>query len=225
MKILIIEDEPEMKKLIKQFLQDESYVVEEANNFWEGMDKITSFDYDCVLLDIMLPDGNGLELIRELKKLKKVDSIIIISAKNSLDDKVEGLELGADDYLTKPFHLAELNARIKTVIRRRKMEGQRFLELENVKIHLEERSVFIDKATLELNRKEFDILVFLVLNKNKIARKSAIAENIWGDYIDQANDFDFIYSQIKNLRKKLRDHSALIDIESVYGLGYKLIVK
>ena len=120
MKILIIEDEPEMKKLIKQFLQDESYVVEEANNFWEGMDKITSFDYDCVLLDIMLPDGNGLELIRELKKLKKVDSIIIISAKNSLDDKVEGLELGADDYLTKPFHLAELNARIKTVIRRRK---------------------------------------------------------------------------------------------------------
>ena len=225
MKILIIEDEPEMKKLIKQFLQDENYVVEEADNFRSGLDKITSFDYDCVLLDVMLPGGNGLELLRELKNTNKADSVIIISAKDSLDDKVEGLELGADDYLTKPFHLAELNARIKTVIRRRKMEGRRFLEVENVKINLEERSVFVDELPLELNRKEFDILVFLVLNKNKIARKSAIAENIWGDYIDQANDFDFIYSQIKNLRKKLRDNSALIDIESVYGLGYKLVVK
>ena len=225
MKILIIEDEPEMKKLIKQFLQDENYVVEEADNFRSGLDKITSFDYDCVLLDVMLPGGNGLELLRELKNTNKADSVIIISAKDSLDDKVEGLELGADDYLTKPFHLAELNARIKTVIRRRKMDGRRFLEVENVKINLEERSVFVDELPLELNRKEFDILVFLVLNKNKIARKSAIAENIWGDYIDQANDFDFIYSQIKNLRKKLRDNSALIDIESVYGLGYKLVVK
>ncbi|WP_114781702.1 response regulator transcription factor [Botryobacter ruber] len=225
MKILIIEDEPEMRRLIKQFLQEENYVVEEAADFRTGMDKIISFDYDCVLLDIMLPDGNGLELLRKLKSLERADSVIILSAKDSLDDKVEGLELGADDYLTKPFHLAELNARIKSVIRRRKMDGRKFLVLENVQINLEERSVTVAEAPMELNRKEFDILVFLVLNKNKIARKSAIAENIWGDYIDQANDFDFIYSQIKNLRKKLRDHHAQIDIDTVYGLGYKLVVK
>ena len=225
MKILVIEDEPEMKGLIKQFLEDENYVVEEAENFRSGMDKIISYDYDCIILDIMLPDGNGLELLQELKNLDKADSVIIISAKDSLDDKIKGLDLGADDYLTKPFHITELNARIKSVIRRKKSGGRRLLELENVKINIEERSVLVNDKSMDLNRKEFDILVFLVVNKNRIASKSAIAENIWGDYIDQANDFDFIYSQIKNLRKKLRNHKAKIDINAVYGMGYKLIYK
>ena len=225
MKILVIEDEPEMKGLIKQFLEDENYVVEEAGNFRTGMDKIISYDYDCIILDIMLPDGNGLELLQELKNLDKADSVIIISAKDSLDDKIKGLDLGADDYLTKPFHITELNARIKSVIRRKKSGGRRLLELENVKINIEERSVLVNDRSMDLNRKEFDILVFLVVNKNRIASKSAIAENIWGDYIDQANDFDFIYSQIKNLRKKLRNHKAKIDINAVYGMGYKLIYK
>ena len=225
MKILVIEDEPEMKGLIKQFLEDENYVVEEADNFRTGMDKIISYDYDCIILDIMLPDGNGLELLQELKNLDKADSVIIISAKDSLDDKIKGLDLGADDYLTKPFHITELNARIKSVIRRKKSGGRRLLELENVKINIEERSVLVNDKSMDLNRKEFDILVFLVVNKNRIASKSAIAENIWGDYIDQANDFDFIYSQIKNLRKKLRNHKAKIDINAVYGMGYKLIYK
>jgi DNA-binding response OmpR family regulator len=225
MKILVIEDEPEMKGLIKQFLEDENYVVEVADNYSSGIDKIISYDYDCILLDIMLPDGNGLELLQELKNLDKADSVIIISAKDSLDDKIKGLDLGADDYLTKPFHIAELNARIKSVIRRKKSDGRKLLELENVKIDLEARMVLVDNKSLELNRKEFDILVFLGMNKNRIASKSAIAENIWGDYIDQANDFDFIYSQIKNLRKKLRLHGARIDINAVYGMGYKLIYK
>ena len=223
MKILVIEDEPEMKGLIKQFLEGENYVVEEADNYSSGMDKIISYDYDCILLDIMLPDGNGLELLQELKNLDKADSVIIISAKDSLDDKIKGLDIGADDYLTKPFHLAELNARIKSVIRRKKSNGRRLLELENVKINIEERSVLVNDKSMDLNRKEFDILVFLVINKNRIASKSAIAENIWGDYIDQANDFDFIYSQIKNLRKKLRNHMAKIDINAVYGIGYKIV--
>jgi DNA-binding response OmpR family regulator len=223
MKILIIEDEPEMKGLIKQFLEDENYVVEEADNFNSGMDKIASYDYDCIILDIMLPDGNGLELLRELKNMDKADSVIIISAKDSLDDKIKGLDLGADDYLTKPFHIAELNARIKSVIRRKKSEGRKLLEMENVRINIEERLVMVGNKSMELNRKEFDILVFLIMNKNRIASKSAIAENIWGDYIDQANDFDFIYSQIKNLRKKLHYHKAKIDIIAVYGMGYKII--
>ena len=225
MKILVIEDEPEMKGLIKQFLEDENYVVEVASDFHTGLDKIVSHDYDCILLDIMLPDGNGLELLQELKNLDKADSVIIISAKDSLDDKIKGLDLGADDYLTKPFHIAELNARIKSVIRRKKTDGRRLLELENVTINLEERLVLVDNQSMDLNRKEFDILVFFVTNKLRVVSKSAIAENIWGDYIDQSNDFDFIYSQIKNLRKKLHKFEAKIDINSVYGMGYKLIIK
>jgi DNA-binding response OmpR family regulator len=225
MKILVIEDEPDMKGLIKQFLEDENYVVEEAGDFHSGLNKIISYDYDCILLDIMLPDGNGLELLQELKNLDKADSVIIISAKDSLDDKIKGLDLGADDYLTKPFHIAEFNARIKSVIRRKKSDGRQLLELENVKINIEERLVLVNNQSMDLNRKEFDILVFLGMNKSRIVSKSAIAENIWGDYIDQANDFDFIYSQIKNLRKKLRDYEAKIDINAVYGMGYKLILE
>ncbi len=222
MKILVIEDEPEMMTVIKQFLQDENYIVEGACNFREGLDKIISYEYDCILLDIMLPDGNGLELLKELKNLNRSDSVIIISAKDSPDDKIKGLDIGADDYLSKPFHIAELNARVKSVIRRNKSDGRRFLESENLKINIEERLALINDKPVELNRKEFDILVFLLMNKNRIASKSAIAENIWGDYIDQANDFDFIYSQIKNLRKKLHQHGAAIDITSIYGMGYKL---
>lgn len=225
MKILVIEDEPEMRKLIKQFLEEEKYLVEEANNFQSGLDKIETYDYDCILLDIMLPGGNGLELLQELKTMNKADSVIIISANDSLDDKVKGLDLGADDYLTKPFHISELNARIKSVLRRTKSEGRRLLELENVKINIEERLVLVDNRSMDLNRKEFDILVFFGMNKSRIVSKAAIAENIWGDYIDQSNDFDFIYSQIKNLRKKLRDHQANIDIHAVYGVGYRLTIK
>jgi DNA-binding response OmpR family regulator len=225
MKILVIEDEPEMLELIKQFLEDENYVVETAESFNAGLDKIIAYNYDCILLDIMLPDGNGLELLQQLKSLDKADSVIIISAKDSIDDKIKGLDLGADDYLTKPFHIAELNARIKSVIRRKKRDGKKLLQLENLTIHIEERQVLIDNQKVELNRKEFDILIFLMMNKNRIARKSAIAENIWGDYIDQADDFDFIYSQIKNLRKKLSRHKAKVEINSVYGMGYKLTVK
>jgi DNA-binding response OmpR family regulator len=225
MKILVIEDEPEMMKLITQFLKDENYLVEEAWDLNSGLDKIAAYDYDCILLDIMLPDGNGLKLLEELKYMKKADSVIIISAKDSLDDKIKGLDLGADDYLTKPFHIAELNARIKSVLRRKSSDGHKLLELENVQINIEERLVLVNNKMVELNRKEFDILIFLMMNKNRITSKSAIAENIWGDNIDQADDFDFIYSQIKNLRKKLRDYNASIDINTVYGMGYKLIVK
>lgn len=225
MKILIIEDEPEMRGLIKQFLEDENYIVETAETFNSGMDKIVSYDYDCILLDIMLPGGSGLKILKQLKQLNKADSVIIISAKNSLDDKIKGLDLGADDYLTKPFHLSELNARIKSVLRRNKMDGKKLLELKNVKIDIEERLAFIDKQPVIFNRKELDILIFFMVNKNRIVRKSAIAENIWGDFIDQSNDFDFIYSQIKNLRKKLREHNANVEINAVYGMGYKLTSK
>ena len=223
MKILVIEDEPEMRGLIKQFLEGENYLVEEAKDYCSGLDKIVSFDYDCILVDIMLPDGNGLEILQKLKALDKTDSVIIISAKDSIDDKVRGLDLGADDYLSKPFHIAELNARINSVIRRKKSDRRKLLEFENLQINIEERLLLVNSEPVELNRKEFDLLVFLLMNKKRIVSKAAIAENIWGDYIDQADDFDFIYSQIKNLRKKLRDCGSKIDIASVYGIGYKII--
>ncbi len=225
MKILVIEDEPQMMGLIKQFLTEENYIVEEACDFNSGMDKIVSYDYDCILLDIMLPDGNGLAILKKLKNIDKSDSVIIISAKDSIDDKVKGLNLGADDYLVKPFHLAELNARINSVIRRRKPKGNNLLEIQNLSINFEQRLVTANGQPVDLNRKEFDILVFLAMNQKRIASKSAIAENVWGDIIDQADDFDFIYSQIKNLRRKLQNHQAKVDVVSVYGMGYKLIVK
>ncbi len=225
MKILVIEDEPQMMGLIKQFLTEENYIVEEACDFTSGMDKIASYDYDCILLDIMLPDGNGLAILQKLKNMDKSESVIIISAKDSIDDKVKGLNLGADDYLVKPFHLAELNARINSVIRRRKSKGNNKIELQNLSINIEQRVVTVNSHPIDLNRKEFDILVFLAMNQKRIASKSSIAENVWGDIIDQADDFDFIYSQIKNLRKKLHHHHAKVDIVSVYGMGYKLIIK
>jgi DNA-binding response OmpR family regulator len=224
MKILVIEDEPAMCAIIVDALENEKFLVETATTFSLAMEKLMTYDYDCVLLDIMLPGGSGLTILEELKKRKKQDSVIIISAKNSVDDKVRGLDLGADDYLPKPFHIAELKARVKSVIRRKNLEGQTLVELSNLKLNLEDRSVTIDGTPLGLNRKEFDILMYFVSNKNRLINKTALAERIWGDHIDQADDFEFIYSQIKNLRKKLKDAGAGVEIQAVYGVGYKLIV-
>jgi DNA-binding response OmpR family regulator len=224
MKILVIEDEPAMSDVIVDALEGEKFLVETAATFSVAMDKLMTYDYDCVLLDIMLPGGSGLTLLEELKNRHKQDSVIIISAKNSVDDKVRGLDLGADDYLPKPFHIAELKARVKSVIRRKNLEGQTIVTLNNLKLNLEDRSVHVDDTSLVLNRKEFDILVYFVSNKNKLINKAALAERIWGDHIDQADDFEFIYSQIKNLRKKLKDAGAGVEIQAVYGVGYKLVV-
>jgi len=222
MKILIIEDEKDMMHNMKTTLEKENYLVECAFNYREAMSKIGVYDYDCILLDITLPDGNGLEILKELKENGIGDSVIIVSAKDSLDDKVLGLDLGADDYLPKPFHMAELNARVKAVLRRRKFAGSNLLQLNNVTIDIDSHQVIIDGHQLDLNRKEFDVLFYLCTNHERLVSKSALAEHVWGDYIDQASNFDFIYSQIKNLRKKLSENNAEIEIKAVYGIGYKL---
>ncbi|MBE9463186.1 response regulator transcription factor [Dyadobacter subterraneus] len=224
MKILIIEDEAELQEVIRQSLEKESFLVETASDYLSALDKIISFDYDCILLDIMIPGGSGLDILQELKDLNKSDNVIIISAKDSLDDKLTGLELGADDYLTKPFHIAELNARIKSVLRRKSFGGKNTVELANVKLDLDDRTVHIDNELLALNRKEFDILTYMVVNKNRLVNKTSLAEHVWGDHMDEADDYEFIYSQIKNLRKKLKDSQAGAEIQAVYGLGYKLVV-
>ena len=225
MKILIIEDEPSLRELIQRSLEKERYVVEAAADFQSGLRKIEDYDYDCVLLDIMLPDGNGLNLLEQLKKMRKRENVIIISAKDSLDDKVLGLELGADDYLPKPFHLAELNARIKSVIRRQRRDGEMDIRLANIRIVPDTFQVFVDDKEIELNRKEYDILLYFANRPGRLVNKNTLAESVWGDHIDQVDNFDFIYAQIKNLRKKLKDAGALAELQAVYGFGYKMTVE
>lgn len=225
MKILIIEDEPSLRELIQRSLEKERYVVEAAADFQSGLRKIEDYDYDCVLLDIMLPDGNGLNLLEQLKKMRKRENVIIISAKDSLNDKVLGLELGADDYLPKPFHLAELNARIKSVIRRQRRDGEMDIRLANIRIVPDTFQVFVDDKEIELNRKEYDILLYFANRPGRLVNKNTLAESVWGDHIDQVDNFDFIYAQIKNLRKKLKDAGALAELKAVYGFGYKMTVE
>lgn len=223
MKILVIEDEPSLLETMKSFLEKERYVVESAVKYEEALNKIFLYDYECILLDIMLPDGNGLNLLYELKKIRKKENIIIISAKDSLDDKIMGLELGADDYLAKPFHLAELNARIRSLIRRNQNSGDIFIELGNVRLSPDKYEVFINDYLLELSRKEYDILYHFITRPNILVDKVSLAEAVWGDHIDQVDNFDFIYAQIKNLRKRLKKAKATVEIKAVYGFGYKLI--
>lgn len=222
MKILIVEDEQDLRETIRASLLKEKFVVETTADYFSALDKINDYDYDCILLDIMLPGGSGLDLLRELKRLHRSDSVLVISAKDSLDDKVEGLELGADDYLTKPFYLAELNARVKSLIRRRQAKGDVTVALGNLLLYPDKRQVEINGKPLQLNRKEFDLLYYFVANPGRVINKMSLAESVWGDNIDQADSLDFIYSQVKNLRKKLRQVEATIELKAVYGFGYKL---
>lgn len=222
MKILVVEDEDSLRETIIRSLEKERYTVESAATFNEAGMKLNDYDYDCVVLDIMLPGGSGLTLLEELKKRRKRDSVIIISAKDSIEDKVTGLDLGADDYLTKPFHLAELNARVKSVIRRKQQDGELSLRVGNITLYPDRHAVYIEQKELTLNRKEFDLLYYFVANPDRLISKASLAESVWGDYIDQADSFDFIYSQVKNLRKKLRNAGATVEIKAIYGFGYKM---
>ena len=222
MKILIVEDDLPLQKTIEEFLLNEKMVVETASNFREALDKIISFSYDCIVLDMMLPDGNGMDLLRELKKLDLKTSVIILSAKDSIDDKVEGLMVGADDYLSKPFHFAELNARIKVALRKNQQQGQHILSYKNIIVNPEDRFVCVESKDLKLNRKEYDLLYYFMLRPEKVLQKTTLAETVWGDHMEDADNLDFIYSQIKNLRKKLKQANANADIHAVYGVGYKL---
>ena len=223
MKILIIEDEQNLREVISESLKKENYLVETALDYYEASSKVSVYEYDCILLDIMLPGGSGLQVLQELKQAGKIANVIIISAKDSLDDKVLGLSLGADDYLAKPFHLAELTARVKAVIRRNTLSGKNTIELANLVLDIDERTLIVNGKNIVLNKKEFDLLNYFLLNKNRLVSKTAIAEYVWGDNIDQADNLDIVYYQIKNLRKKLQQSGAEIVIDAVYGIGYKLI--
>jgi DNA-binding response OmpR family regulator len=222
-KILVIEDDAELRKILRQSLEKERYVVETASDYRAALEKSELYLYDCILLDVMLPDGSGLDLLAHLKKNGQQANIIIISAKDSPDDKVLGLNIGADDYLPKPFHLAELNARIRSVVRRNLNGGKNAIACGNIRIHPDSFRVLVSDAELELNRKEYDVLHYFMLRPNRLLSKAVLAEAVWGDHIDQVDNFDFIYAQIKNLRKKLQQAGALPEIKAVYGLGYKFV--
>ena len=223
MKILIVEDEAELRKSIQAYLEADNFQVEYAGTVAGALIKIFDYSYDCILLDLNLPDGNGLDILKNLKDNKIITPVIILSARDSVDDKVKGLDMGADDYIAKPFHLSELEARIKSQIRRHTNQGNAWLTYENIKIDLDERKVLIDDSELRLNRKEFDLLFYLMSRPGKTFQKTTLAESIWGDYIDQSDRYDFIYSQVKNLRKKLKAQGAKADIAAVYGIGYKFV--
>jgi DNA-binding response OmpR family regulator len=221
MKLLIVEDEKELSKSIVAYLKGENYVCEVAADFKTALEKTESFDYDCLLLDITLPDGNGLNVLKELKADNKTDGVIIISAKNSIDDRINGLNLGADDYLAKPFHLSELSARISAVIRRRRFDGNKVIVLNEITIDTLAKTILVDNKNVDLTRKEYDLLLYLVSNKNRVVSKNAIAEHLSGDEADVFDNFDFIYAHMKNLKKKLEQAGCTDYIKSVYGMGYK----
>ena len=224
MKILIVEDEPDLLSLIKRYFKREGYVCEEATTFKEGYKKINNFEYDCAIIDLNLPGGDGLKLVDMLRKDSTQTSIIIVSARNTVDDRIKGLEIGADDYLIKPFNLSELNARIKAILRRKTNQFNEELNFNKLLIHLGERKVIANNVELKLTKKEYDILLYLARNKNRVVTKDSIAEHLWGDYMDDAVSFDFIYAHVKNLRKKLKQNECGDYLKTVYGIGYKFTV-
>ena len=223
MKILIIEDEPSLREVMQRALEQERYIVETAATYAEADARIAAYSYDCILLDIMLPDGSGLRLLEHIKHLRRRDNVIIISARDSLDDKVEGLELGADDYLPKPFHTAELLARIRSVLRRGRSGGDLTLTGGNVSLDVDKARVTVDGREVALLKKEFDILLYLMQRPNHLVDKTVLAEAVWGDHADDADNFQFVYAQMKNLRRKMAEAGATAEIKSVYGFGYKLV--
>lgn len=221
MKVLIIEDEPELANDIIGYLNDQDYLCELAIDFNHAIDKISAYAYDCILLDLMIPFGNGLEVLEKLKAEKRTDGVIIISAKGALDDKIKGLQLGADDYLAKPFHLSELAARIYSVIRRKQFDNSNTITHEELTVDLLSKKVMVASNIVALTKKEFDLLVLFLGNTNKVISKNALAEHLSGDVADMFDNHDFVYAHVKNLKKKLTEAGYNNYLKTIYGTGYK----
>lgn len=221
MKVLIIEDSNEIALSVKDFLLRENYICEIAATYREAEEKIFRFQYDCILLDIMLPDGDGLKLLKLIKSEQTGANVVVISAKNGLDDKVTGLEEGADDYITKPFHLPELHARIRAIYRRKNLNGNNLVEFNEITLNTNTLVVSVNDLMLEVTRKEFDLLLYFIVNKDRVLSRQSIAAHLWGDYTDDLANFDFVYQHVKNLRKKIGAAKGTDYISTVYGIGYK----
>jgi DNA-binding response OmpR family regulator len=220
-KLLVIEDETGLRESIRDYFTDAGNICETVSDYPAALQKINVYRYDCIILDITLPQGNGLDILQSLKQNRFPDGVLIISAKNSLDDKLQGLDLGADDYLTKPFHLSELRARVMAIVRRKSFDGNHLIDFNEIQMDILAKSVSVNQQTLKLTKKEYALLLYFIANKGKVISKNALAEHLWGDEIDLSDNFDFIYSHIKNLRKKLMDAGSKDYIQSAYGMGYK----
>ena len=221
MKLLIIEDEPSLRESIIAYFTGEGNICEAVETYSAAMEKIQLYDYDCILLDLNLPGGDGMTVLRKLKSINKKDGILIISARNSLDDKLSGLNLGADDYLVKPFHLSELRARVTAVVRRKNFDGNNMIVFNEIQVDTLSKKAIVKDQVLTLTRKEYDLLLYFLANKGKVISKTAIAEHLWGDEMDLTDRLDFIYTHIKNLRRKLVESGSRDYIKSMYGVGYK----
>lgn len=221
MKILIIEDELSLLESMITYFTEVGNICESASSYATASEKIALYNYDCILLDLGLPDGEGLNLLKELKKTNKNDGVLIISARHSLDDKLSGLNLGADDYLVKPFHLSELKARVSAIVRRKNFDGNNVILFHEISVDITSMNVTINGKTIVLTKKEYDLLVYFLSNKGKVVTKNAMAEHLWGDEMDISDDFDFIYTHVKNLRKKMIEAGSADYLKSVYGIGYK----
>lgn len=222
MRILIIEDEKELLIGMSNYLTKENYICELADNFRKAEDKLSIYEYDVILLDISLPDGNGLELLKIIQKFNFKAGIIIISAKDSIDDKINGLDRGADDYMTKPFQLTELNSRIRAVIRRRQFNGDNTLLYNEISINTDAKSVTVNDNKITLTKKEYDLLLYFIVNKDRVLTKEALAEHLWEDNIELADNYDFIYTHLNNIRKKIKQAGGTDYVKTIYGMGYKL---
>jgi DNA-binding response OmpR family regulator len=222
-KILIVEDDKSLSKSINDYLKMEGHICEIAQNFTQGSMKIADSRYDCIILDIGLPDGNGLNIINELKTNKISDGILILSAKSSLDDKLLGLKIGADDYLTKPFHFAELSARINSIYRRNNLSGMNEVNFNEIRVNTYDKQAYVNDTLLNLTRKEYDLLLFFVTNNSRIITKESIVEHLWGDEVILTDSFDFVYTHVKNLRKKIVAAGSRNYIKCIYGFGYKFL--
>jgi DNA-binding response OmpR family regulator len=221
MKILIIEDENELLETMKDYLGSEGFLCETASSYFEAEDSLSAFIYDIIVLDLTLPGGNGLDLIRLIKERNRQAGILIVSAKDSLDDKIKGLDMGADDYISKPFHLAELSSRIKSLARRRHFDGNNELIYNEIKIKVDSNEVTVNGENIDLTKKEYEILLYFMVNRDKLITRESIAEHVWGDNISYTDSFDFIYSHIKNLRKKIGQKNGRNYLHNIYGMGYK----
>jgi DNA-binding response OmpR family regulator len=221
MKLLIIEDEKEISNSICSYFAKDDFLCDTAYDYQTAVERINLYEYVCIILDLTLPNGNGLDLLKELKFLGKSEGVIIISARNSIDDKIKGLETGADDYLSKPFHLPELGARVASIIRRRSFDGKNKIIIDQLVLDIFKKTLTLKDKDIPLTRKEYELLLYFISNKNKVVTKEAIVEHLWGSYIDTADNYDFIYAHIKNLRKKLVSADCPDYIKVVYGMGYK----
>ena len=225
MHILIVEDELPLMESMVSYLEMEGFRCEQATSYHAGLCSLDKHAYICMLIDLNLPDGEGLDLVRLARQNQTSSGIIIVSARNALEERVKGLSLGADDYLVKPFHLSELVARIQSVARRTRTQGEEILKFGVIRVMPEERTCYVNESQVDLTRKEHDLLLYMMANRNRVITKESIADYLWGEYGGGYGSYDFVYTHLKNLKRKLQSAGSPDYVQNIYGVGYKFTLE